>query len=55
MVERWPNMAETLGSMSAPHKTGMGLHTCDPSTWETRWEDQKFMVILGYTAGLKPA
>lgn len=34
LVIHWPNMAETLGSISAPHKTGMGLHTCDPSTWE---------------------
>ena len=36
-----------------PHKTGVVVHTCKPSTLEVEYQDQKLKVILGYIANLK--
>ena len=33
---------------------GKVVHPCNPSTWEAEAEDQKFKVILSYTAILRP-
>lgn len=42
-------MYKALALPPAPHKGGVVVHTCHPSTQEVVQEDQIFKIILGYT------
>lgn len=38
----------------APHKMGIMAHTCNPSIWEGKSEEQKFKFVFNYVS-LRPA